>query len=149
LGPLATSPEFECEAPSPVTGEAAILVVDDDPLSARVAEIVLAAAGCKVTTMAQAKVADLVAARCDVMMLDRRLGRADGVELALAFRNVESAMTPRRTIILVTADIEELDQTVLAAAGIDAVVRKPYTPTDLLSALDRAWPVREARTRSV
>lgn len=136
--PLSRATALECEAPSPVTGEAEILVVDDDRLSARVAEIVLAAAGFKVTTMAQAKVDDLLAVRCDVMMLDRRLGRADGVELALAFRNVESATTPRRIIILVTADTEELDQTMLAAAGIDAVVRKPYTPTDLLSALDRA-----------
>lgn len=113
-----------------------------------VAEIVLAAAGLKVTIMAQAKVDDLVAARCDVMMLDRRLGRADGVELARAYRDVESATTPRRTIILVTADTEDLDQTVLAAAGVDAVVRKPYTPADLLSALAKACGPSVRRTHA-
>lgn len=151
LSRASTNPALERKAPGSVTGELTILVVDDDRLSARVAEIVLTAAGLKVTHLASAEVEDLLAARCDVIMLDRRLGRWDGLELARAYRAVESVTRPRRTLILVTADTGELDETLLAAAGIDALVRKPYTPRDLLWALDaaRAPCVRRAHADGV
>ena len=71
----------------------------------------------------------------DLVLLDRRLPDGDGLDLA---REVPPAPTaPRPLFVAVTADAVPATRDAAAAAGCDAVVIKPYMPTELTAVLTR------------
>jgi DNA-binding response OmpR family regulator len=69
-----------------------------------------------------------------VILLDRRLPDADGVELCRAFRAALGAAVP---IILITADRAPGLEATARAAGATDFVLKPYHPDALLTRLPR------------
>jgi DNA-binding response OmpR family regulator len=69
-----------------------------------------------------------------VILLDRRLPDADGVELCRAFRAALGAAVP---IIVITADRAPGLEATARAAGATDFVLKPYHPDALLTRLPR------------
>jgi response regulator RpfG family c-di-GMP phosphodiesterase len=113
-----------------------ILVVDDDP-----ALRVLLRTTFELVETSVDEVADVEEARAaiarrvpDVIVLDVHLPGVDGVTFARSLRE-EDATRHIGIVLLTGGNLEEHDG---RAAGAAAVVRKPFSPLDLLAAVERA-----------
>lgn len=60
---------------------------------------------------------------CELLITDRDMPHLDGLQLARALR----AQNPRLKIVLITARHDDLTADTLAAAGVCAVLPKPFT----------------------
>jgi CheY-like chemotaxis protein len=75
----------------------------------------------------------------DLVLLDWHMPGLDGLEVARRIRGLERKLArPRTAVLMVTGRIAEADRAACFAAGADECVAKPYTPDELLDALDRA-----------
>ena len=75
----------------------------------------------------------------DLVLLDWHMPDLDGLEVARRIRGLEVELArPRTAVVIVTGRIAEADRSACFAAGADECVAKPYTPDELLDALDRA-----------
>jgi CheY-like chemotaxis protein len=75
----------------------------------------------------------------DLVLLDWHMPGLDGLEVVRRIRGLESKLArPRTAVLMVTGRIAEADRAACFAAGADDWVAKPYTPDELLDALDRA-----------
>ncbi len=70
----------------------------------------------------------------EVVLLDRHLGRTDGLDLVDAIR----AAHPGVRIVVVTADATDVARGEAIAAGADDVVTKPFSVAQLLEVVDQA-----------
>ncbi|HSC93296.1 MAG TPA: response regulator [Gaiellaceae bacterium] len=104
-----------------MVGERAVLVVDDDESIRLLCRVNLELAGHRVVdavTLADAS-ALLDEVEPDVVLLDVHVGAEDGLAFAAEIR----ARRPEAAVVLLTGSAE-LDA--LRAAGVDAVLRKPF-----------------------
>ncbi|MEM8904778.1 MAG: response regulator [Actinomycetota bacterium] len=69
-----------------------------------------------------------------VVLLDRHLGRADGLDLVGEIRSVHDDVP----IVVVTADATDLARDEARSAGADAVVTKPFSVAELLEVVDQS-----------
>jgi CheY-like chemotaxis protein len=75
----------------------------------------------------------------DLALLDWHMPGLDGLEVARRIRGLEGELgRPRTAVVIVTGRITEADRSACFKAGADECVAKPYTPDELLGALDRA-----------
>jgi len=75
----------------------------------------------------------------DLVLLDWHMPGLDGLEVVRRIRSLEGKLArPRTAVLMVTGRIAEVDRATCIAAGADECVAKPYTPDELLDALDRA-----------
>jgi CheY-like chemotaxis protein len=75
----------------------------------------------------------------DLVLLDWHMPGLDGLEVVRRIRDLEGKLArPRTAVLIVTGRIAEADRAACFAAGADECVAKPYTPDELLDALDRA-----------
>lgn len=74
------------------------------------------------------------AASPHVVLLDRHLGRADGLDLIEAIRVVH----PGVRVVVVTADATDVARDEALSAGADGVVTKPFSVAELLAVVDQA-----------
>ena len=113
-----------------------VLVIEDDEDTRAFEEDLLAMEGYAVLGAAsgQAALAQVAAHRIDVILLDRRLPDADGIELCRRLREHVDGVVP---IILVTADHSPGLEAAAREAGATTFVRKPFLPDDLLGLLPR------------
>jgi CheY-like chemotaxis protein len=75
----------------------------------------------------------------DLVLLDWHMPGLDGLEVVRRIRSLESKLArPRTAVLMVTGRSAEADIAACFAAGADECVAKPYTPDELLDALDRA-----------
>jgi DNA-binding response OmpR family regulator len=107
-----------------------VVVVDDDPIIRSAVADYLSDHGFRVTTVAdgqgmQATIADEVV---DLVVLDVKLGREDGMVLARRLRD-ESAIP----IIMLTGRRDEADRVMGLEFGADDYVTKPFSPRELLA----------------
>lgn len=114
-----------------------ILIVEDNPANAEVAGVICAAAGHTVRHAANGldvlrRLLDKE--RFDLILLDVLMPEMDGIELALALR--EAKKYGDLPLVAVTAVSGRRDTQKLIAAGVDAVVAKPYRKDELLNAID-------------
>lgn len=120
-----------------------ILSVEDDALNRALVRASLArseerrisaAALIEVTSLAEARLA-LAGSSFDFVLLDRRLPDGDGFDLARELRAAPGSKRP--VVIGLTADA--VPQTAAAAmdAGCDALLTKPFAPTELVAAVER------------
>lgn len=121
-----------------------ILVVDDNPLNANLARIVLTRGGHEVATAGGAREAlALVAHRLpDVVVTDISMPEVSGTEMCRALR-VRYAPADLR-IVAYTALAMREEVNAIAAAGFDAVVVKPATKESLLAAVRPAASATES-----
>jgi CheY-like chemotaxis protein len=131
-------------APAPaqitsVTGSPHILVVDDNATNRMVAEALCEMFDCTSET-AEDGVAAVEAARAgrfDLILMDIKMPRMDGVAATLAIRALEgpAGAVP---IVALTANVDADDARDYLAAGMCAVVEKPIKPDRLLQAIKTA-----------
>ncbi|HET7572568.1 MAG TPA: HD domain-containing phosphohydrolase [Gaiellaceae bacterium] len=113
-----------------------ILLVDDEPALRELLRVTFADAHVEVSEAASGEEAAAAIAQQlpDVVVLDLRLPGLDGVELCGRLRREER--TRRLPVVLLTgADGEELARA--RACGADAVMRKPFSPLELLAVVER------------
>jgi two-component system, OmpR family, response regulator len=111
-----------------------VLIVDDEPVIRRVAELALTGEGH--TVVEAGDTASAVRTICetsrpfDLILLDRTLPDGEGTALIPAIRREAPAAR-----ILVVSGLGQLDA---ASLGADGFLAKPFTRTSLLAAVQRA-----------
>lgn len=129
--------------PVPVTGKklafsAHVLVVDDNPANRKVAEAMLKAAGCTVSSAnnGQEALSHLVAGGIDLVLMDCQMPIMDGYEATRLWR--EQEMQKRIPIIALTANASSDNEVNCMSAGMDAMLSKPFRKQQLEMLLS-AW----------
>lgn len=125
----------------PASAAKRVLVVDDDRAVLRLAERLLRARGYEVTvaeSVAEA-VSQLAARPFDVVLADKNLPNASGLELARAVR----AQWPTVALVLMTAHVEP---PVLRTSLIDGYLAKPFRRIDEVPEALEAAVERRSRT---
>jgi PAS domain S-box-containing protein len=130
----------QAESPRPdLGGLRKVLVAEDHPVNRQVMGLLLSELGldCVMTEDGVAAVAAAEAERFDVILMDIRMPRMDGLAATRAIRagRGPNAATP---VIAVTADAMPGDEAPLLAAGIDAILPKPISLEGLAAALEFA-----------
>jgi DNA-binding response OmpR family regulator len=120
-----------------MTGSPSVLVVDDEPDVRWALEMILTRNGLSVTTAASGHAALLWLRQqhCDVILLDAKLGDADGVELVKKIRSQTPCTAP---VILVSGYFYRDDSRVqmnLSAGVIAGFVTKPFKHDEILRAI--------------
>jgi len=129
----------------PASGAAHVLVVDDNATNRMVAEALCEMFDCTSET-AEDGVEAVEAARTgrfDIILMDIKMPRMDGIAAARAIRSLEGpeAMTP---IVALTANVDPEDARSYLAAGMCCVVEKPIKPDRLLQAINIALAETQA-----
>lgn len=129
--------------PVAVTGKklafsAHVLVVDDNPANRKVAEAMLKAAGCTVSSAnnGQEALSHLVAGGIDLVLMDCQMPIMDGYEATQLWR--EQEMQKRIPIIALTANASSDNEVSCISAGMDAMLSKPFRKQQLEMLLS-AW----------
>lgn len=114
-----------------------VLVVDDDPVTREVARVMVGKAGHKVQAVAsgEAALARLRKRAFDLVLLDMHMGGMDGIETALAVRELPDIAQPR--IVALTADVSPETMRRMRAAGLTTILSKPITSAALLQVIGR------------
>jgi CheY-like chemotaxis protein/HPt (histidine-containing phosphotransfer) domain-containing protein len=121
-----------------------VLVVEDNPVNAAVAEGMLATLGCRahVVSGGQDAVARALAERFDLILMDLHMPDLDGMAATALIRRGER---DRRTpIIALTADAAESNREACLAAGMDDFLGKPFSLEELRQRLRQWLPVAAA-----
>jgi CheY-like chemotaxis protein len=117
-----------------------VLLVEDNPVNALLAQALLGREGCSVDRAATGAEALDAAAQApyDLILMDLRMPDMDGLSAARAIR-MRGTSTP---IVALTANSFEEDRHACLAAGMDDFLTKPLSPAALRAALHRWAPVR-------
>ncbi len=115
-----------------------VLVVDDNPANRKVAEAMLKSAGCTVSSANNGREAltCLASGGIDLVLMDCQMPIMDGYEATQAWRNQEH--DKRIPIIALTANASADNETACVAAGMDAMLSKPFRKQQLEMLLS-AW----------
>ncbi|MDY0749026.1 response regulator [Paucibacter sp. R3-3] len=107
-----------------------VLAVDDDPDVLSLISSYLTDHDLRVTTSSNELEMTEVMARdaADIVVLDLRLAREDGIQIARRLR--ERSVVP---IIILTGRLEEADRVMGLEMGADDYVTKPFSPRELLA----------------
>jgi CheY-like chemotaxis protein/signal transduction histidine kinase len=123
----------------PASSAAHVLVVDDNATNRMVAEALCEMFDCTSETAEDGMEAVEAArtGRFDLILMDIKMPRMDGIAAARAIRSLEGpeAMTP---IVALTANVDPEDARSYMAAGMCCVVEKPIKPDRLLLAINTA-----------
>jgi DNA-binding response OmpR family regulator len=122
-----------------------ICVVDDDASFRRLCETILHGEGfiCEFATDANQAPQQIADSRPDLVIMDLRLGDADGVEVLTAIK--DSSTTGEIPVLICSAsrDLVDRHRGLLERLGCD-VVEKPFGIDDLLAAIERCLsPIEE------
>jgi PAS domain S-box-containing protein len=133
------------EAPAPVAverGKPVVLVAEDHPVNQMVISEQLASLGFDCEIADDGAVAlDLVAeGRFSILLADCHMPRLDGFELTRLIRAGEAGTDRHLPIIAVTASAFESEAKRCLAAGMDEVLRKPFSLEALDQCLSRWLP---------
>jgi CheY-like chemotaxis protein/signal transduction histidine kinase len=146
LASEATAPDLAAETASVVRRSAHVLVVDDNATNRMVAEAL-----CEMFDCTSESVEDGVEAveaagtgRFDLILMDIKMPRMDGVEATRAIRGLPGA-AGAVPIIALTANADPEDAKTYIASGMHSVVEKPIKPERLLQAINDALPEAKGR----
>lgn len=117
--------------------EPTVLIADDDPDIRDLVGFRLERAGCKVIRAADGEEALRLAEQTppDICVLDVMMPKLDGLGVTRALRG--SATTERVPVVLLTARAADDDVTRGFDAGADDYLRKPFSPQELTSRVER------------
>ena len=113
-----------------------ILLVDDDPLNRRMAQLVLAKVGCDVTTAMSAERAleVLQQAQFDVVLMDMKMPGMDGAQATREIRRREKANGDEAVLVFALSANEALhDQQHCLESGMDGFLKKPIQAGSLFA----------------
>jgi DNA-binding response OmpR family regulator len=116
--------------------EQTILIIEDDPLSARLADLVLRSRGHEVTIAPNGSqgLGLALAAPPDLVVLDLMLPDIDGYEILKQLRS--DSRTVHVRIAVVSARSQPSDKEMAMQLGADAYLTKPYRKAHLLEIAD-------------
>jgi CheY-like chemotaxis protein len=135
----AAPPEVSADeaTPLPLLGQR-VLLAEDNPINALLARTLLTRVGCIVTVAQDGEEAVAAAATgaYDLILLDIRMPRLDGLEAAARIRAGEgpSASAP---IVALTADAGDEERARALQAGMDDFLTKPIDAVRLLAVAER------------
>ncbi|MGH6957524.1 MAG: response regulator [Caulobacteraceae bacterium] len=123
-----------------------VLVVDDNATNRMVVEALCEMFDCSTETVADGveAVEAAKAGRFDVILMDIKMPRMDGVTAAKEIRKLKSP-AGRVPIVALTANADADEVAQYLAAGMQCVVEKPIKPERLMEALDIALAERRAQ----
>ena len=126
-------------APARATGALRILLVEDNALSQKLAYYVLRKQGHEVIAAGDGVAALEVHERepLDVILMDVRMPRMDGLQATMAIRARERNTGAHVPIIALTANAMTADREACLKAGMDECLIKPIQPAALLAAIER------------
>lgn len=121
-----------------------VLVVDDNPDSTDVAELILRTCGHQVSTRFNGQEGlDAILAQAppfDLVLLDVAMPVMDGLTMIRRLRASEQGRDV--PVVCVSAKASGAREKVCLAAGADAFLEKPYRRRDLLAVIDRVLIAR-------
>ena len=127
-------------APLPISAAEClrILMAEDDPFNQRVASLILAKAGHKVTIAGNGRevVASLERQSFDLVLLDLQMPEMDGFQTTTAIRSMERGTGRHIPIIAVTAGTMKVDRDRCMEVGMDGYVSKPIQQVNLRQAIE-------------
>jgi PAS domain S-box-containing protein len=127
---------------------ARILVAEDNAVNQEVALSILDKLGAHAVAVADGfeAVEAFSSMSYDLILMDMRMPRVDGLEATRRIRSLEAGSETRRRIpiIAVTAQAVDLGREEFIAAGLDDYLPKPVTPQALLEMLLRWLPASKA-----
>lgn len=127
--PLAAGP--------PVPGLRRILIVDDDESVRSLLRLTLPADGYDIVEAADGQEAFAALDRAlDLVLLDWRMPDRSGAEVLLELK----ASRPELAVIVLTGAHDERTRRFAASLGADAFLTKPFSPIELLEAVERLLP---------
>jgi len=112
-----------------------ILIAEDEPLTAKIAAHILDSAGYKVDVVYDGELAyrQLQQHNYDLVLVDWMMPAMDGIQLVRAIR---TELKPVPKIILMSGLNDDQARKHAIESGADAFVAKPFSPNDLISAVD-------------
>ncbi len=115
-----------------------VLLAEDNPINALLARTLLMRAGCTVTSAQDGEeaVAAAAAGRFDLILLDIRMPRLDGLEAAARIR-AGAGPSAGAPIVALTADTGEEERVRARQAGMDDFITKPIDAGRLLAVAAR------------
>jgi CheY-like chemotaxis protein len=115
-----------------------VLLAEDNPINALLARTLLAREGCIVSVVhdGEEAVAAASAASFDLILLDIRMPRLDGLEAAARIR-AGGGPSARAPLVALTADAGEEERVRAFQAGMDDFLTKPIDATRLLAVAER------------
>lgn len=125
-----------------------VLIVDDGPVNAALAQRVLGAEGLQVDITADGDTALALMQRHDyaLVFMDIFMPTLDGVETSRRWRALERERQALPSILIaLTANASEADRERFFAAGMDDYLAKPYRPQALVDRVHRWLPGRLPR----
>jgi len=129
---------FSPDAPPSALAGLRVLLAEDNPINALLARTLLARAGCIVTAVQDGEeaVAASIAGAFDLILLDIRMPRLDGLEAAQRIRagRGPNAGAP---IVALTADTGGNERVQALKAGMDDFLTKPIDAQRLLAVAER------------
>jgi signal transduction histidine kinase/ActR/RegA family two-component response regulator len=132
----AQAPQAAAPAAGPLRGQ--VLVAEDNPVNAMVAQAMLQAAGLQVDLVDNglAAVERAAAQPYDLILMDCQMPGMDGFEAAAQIRENERARSLSAVpIVALTANAHDSDRQRSIACGMDAHMAKPFLEADLLALL--------------
>ena len=122
---------------TPTGTEPLVLIADDDPDIRDLVGFRLERSGCTVIRAADGEEALRLAEQTppDVCVLDVMMPKLDGLGVTRALR--DSTTTERVPVVLLTARAADDDVTRGFDAGADDYLRKPFSPQELASRVER------------
>ncbi len=123
-----------------------ILLIEDDPPSARLAEVILQAEGHRVTVAANGLQGLNIARENppDLILLDLMLPGVDGFEVLNRLRR--DPRTANVRVVVVSAKGQAEDRQTAAKLGVDGYLTKPYKKNELLEIVKPLLAERPERT---
>jgi CheY-like chemotaxis protein len=146
--PAPAPPLMQSEATTTIPqGDFTILLVEDDPLSAKLAMALLGRETCTVTHVIDGKDAvDMAKNRVfDLVLMDMRLPTMDGPSACRAMRALGGAWQDI-PIIALTANAFEEDRKACLAAGMTGFMTKPIDAQTLMAVRQR-WTLAEKQAK--
>ncbi len=148
--PEALSPAADATSPAaaalPSDSAGRVLLVEDNPVNAIVAEAWLRRQGVEVTTVTDGlqAVERATAETFDLILMDCQMPGLDGFEATARIREHESRHGLRaRPIVALTANALQGDRERSLAAGMDEHLAKPFNEAELRAVLLRHLPARQ------
>lgn len=127
---------------------ARILAVDDDPRVRRFVSRALREAGYEVTAVkdAESAIAQLLAARPDLFLLDINLPGMNGIVLTQKLQ--EQRATRQVPVVILSVRTDPRDKVAAYASGAVTYLEKPFKKKDLLDAVRLALQISPRRPPS-
>ena len=113
-----------------------ILIADDNPHAQHMAEAILAPEGHRVSGVSDGEAAlrRLRDAKPDLVLLDTKMPRADGLAVCRSIRADPGLADVR--VVMLAGPLDPFDRESAGAAGFDAVLQKPLDADGLLNAVN-------------